>query len=55
MKNSKITVRAAPQPCRRREAAGWRASQTLKKGFVGFAGFVTKQIDNQTTIQQNKS
>jgi hypothetical protein len=27
---------------RRREAAGWRASHSLEKGFVGFVGFVTK-------------
>ena len=31
---------AAPQPCRRREAAGWRASLSKKNGFEGFVGFV---------------
>ena len=28
---------------RRREAAGWRASHCLGKGFEGFVGFVTKK------------
>ena len=35
----------------RQEAAGWRASLNLKKGFVGFAGFVTiKSIKNLRCI-----
>ncbi|MBR7024338.1 MAG: hypothetical protein IKI09_12850 [Bacteroidales bacterium] len=37
-----MNMLAAPQPCRRREAAGWRASPTPTKGFEGFACFVTK-------------
>ena len=38
-----INRKATPQPCRRRKGAGWRLS-SRKKGFVGFASFVTKQI-----------
>ena len=33
---------AAPQPCRRRKAAGWRAFLKPEIGFVGFVGFVKK-------------
>jgi hypothetical protein len=43
---------AARQPPCRWEAAGWRASHNPKKGFDGFAGFVTNR---KTTNQQNKS
>jgi hypothetical protein len=46
MIKSKEKRLAAPQPCRRREAAGWRASHNPKNGFEGFAGFVTKGINN---------
>jgi hypothetical protein len=35
-------TQAAQQPCRRREAAGWRASHNPKKGFAGFESFVIK-------------
>ncbi len=41
MRKSKENSKAAPQPCRRWEAAGWLASHNPKKGFDGFAGFVT--------------
>ena len=37
-----MNMLAAPQPCRRREAAGWRASPTPTKGFEGFVCFLTK-------------
>ena len=45
MNNSNEQRMAAPQPCRRWEAAGWRASHNPKNGFEGFAGFVTKEIN----------
>ena len=37
---NKIEAWAAPQPCRRRKAAGWRAFLDQEKGFGGFASFV---------------
>ncbi len=46
MYKSKENSKAAPQPCRRREAAGWLASHNPKKDFDGFAGFVKKQLNS---------
>jgi hypothetical protein len=46
MKFFNKTAWAAPQLCRRREAASWHASYNPKIGFEGFAGFVTKGINN---------
>ena len=46
MRKSKENSKAAPQPCRRREAAGCIASHNPKKGFDGFAGFVKKQLNS---------
>ena len=34
---------AAPQPRRRWEAAGWRASHIQQRGFDGFGSFVIKK------------
>ena len=43
LQNLQNFVEAAPQLCRRREAAGWRASRNFEKGFDGFESFVTKK------------
>ena len=43
MQNYKETNMAAPQPCRRRKAAGWRAFPNTKRVLLGFEGFVTKK------------
>ena len=43
MQNYKETNIAAPQPCRRRKAAGWRAFPNTKSVLLGFEGFVTKK------------
>ena len=43
MQNHKETNMAAPQPCRRRKAAGWRAFPNTKSVLLGFEGFVTKK------------
>ena len=40
---------AAPQPCRRREAAGWHASPTLETSFAGFESFVQKHLIIKTS------
>ena len=37
---------AAPQPCRRRKAAGWRAFHNQEKSFVCFASFVRKENED---------
>ena len=39
---------AAPQPCRRWKAAGWRAFHNQEKSFVSFVGFVRKENENIT-------
>ena len=43
MQNYKETNMAAPQPCLRRKAAGWRAFPNTKRVLLGFEGFVTKK------------
>ena len=37
---------AAPQPCCRRKAAGWRAFHNEEKSFGCFVGFVTKENED---------
>ena len=44
MQNLKETNMAAPQPCCRRKAAGWRAFPRQNKVLSGFESFVTKII-----------
>ena len=50
MQNLKKASVTAPQPCRRRKAAGWRAFPDSKGVLSGFEGFVTKK---NTTMKRN--